>query len=288
MKTVLILGKGFIGQGLAKYLKGRNISVEFYSRAELDYTDPLTLQQFLKDKYNNIEVVINCSGFTGRPNVDGCEDHKAECWFRNVIVPRNIVLSSNMFELPVFQVNSGCIYTGYEKEYSELDEPNFGLFENDSSFYSKTKHACETIFKNCLVYSLRIRMPFEGSLDKKNYLYKLYKYNDLISMPNSLTSTEDLYSFILKFIVLRRTLAPGPINVVNGGSISAKEIIEIFKLKNINNPRWNFIELDSLNTKAKRSNCILSTDKLKAVNLQLPDTRASLERDISTFASLLQ
>lgn len=287
MKTVLILGKGFIGQGLFKFLKNKNVSVEIYSSSELDYTDPLAFQQFLKDKYKNYEVVINCSGYTGKPNVDGCENNKAECWFRNVIVPRNIVLSSNMYELPVFQINSGCIYTGYERSFSELDEPNFGLFNNESSFYSKSKHACETIFKNCLVYSLRIRMPFEGTLDRKNYLYKLYKYNNLISMPNSLTSTEDLYNFILKFIVLRGTLIPGPINVVNEGALSARDIIDMFKAKNIVNPRWNFIELNSLNTVAKRSNCILSTDKLRAINLQLPDAKESLERDISAFASLL-
>lgn len=286
MKTVVILGKGFIGQGLEKFLISRNVTVESYSRSQLDYTDPVTLQQFLKDRYKNYEIIINCSGYTGSPNVDGCETNKQECWFWNVIVPRTIVLSSNMFELPVFQVNSGCIYTGYEKNYTELDVPNFGLFNNESSFYSKTKHACETIFKNCLAYSLRIRMPFEGTHNKKNYLYKLYKYNSLISMPNSLTSTEDLYSFILKFIILRGTLVPGPINVVNEGSVQAKDIIELFRSQGVNNPEWNFIDVDNLSTKAKRSNCILSTDMLRGVNLQLPDARESLERDIAKFASL--
>jgi len=286
MKTVVILGKGFIGRGLEEYLIARNIKVESYSKSQLDYTDPVALQQFLKDRYKNYEIIINCSGYTGTPNVDGCEANKQDCWFWNVIVPRTIVLSSNMFELPVFQVNSGCIYSGYEKSFSELDEPNFGLFNNNSSFYSKTKHACETIFKNCLAYSLRIRMPFEGTHNKKNYLYKLYQYNNLISMPNSLTSTEDLYAFILKFIILRGTLVPGPINVVNEGTIEAKDIIEIFKKKGVNNPSWNFIDVDLLNTKALRSNCVLSTDKIRGVNLQLPDVRESLERDISKFASL--
>lgn len=287
MKTVLIFGKGFIGRGLEKFLLTKNVSVEAYSHAELNYSDPVLLQQFLKDRYSNYEVVINCSGYTGLPNVDGCESNKSDCWFRNVIVPRNIVLSSNMFELPVFQINSGCIYTGYEKHFSELDEPNFGLFNNESSFYSKTKHASETIFKNCLVYSIRIRMPFEGSLDKKNYLYKLYNYNSLISSPNSLTSTEDLYNFLLKFIILRNTIVPGPINVVNEGCMEAKDIIDIFKKHNVINEKWNFINLENLNTVAKRSNCILSTDKIKSVNLQLPNVLESLERDIKKFASLL-
>jgi len=286
MRTVVIFGKGFIGQGLERFLTLRNIKVECYSKAQVDYTDPVALQQFLKDRYRNYEIIINCSGFTGTPNVDGCENNKPDCWFWNVIVPRTVVLVSNMFELPVFQINSGCIYTGYEKHFTELDQPNFGLFDSESSFYSKTKHACETIFKNCLVYSLRIRMPFEGTHSKKNYLLKLYKYENLISMPNSLTSTEDLYSFILKFIILRNTLVPGPINVVNEGVIDSKEIVEMFRRHNINNPNWSFIDINSLDTKAKRSNCVLSTDKLKSINLQLPDVRESLERDIAKFASL--
>ena len=33
------------------------------------------------------DVVINASGYTGRPNVDACEDNKDDTWYYNVTVP---------------------------------------------------------------------------------------------------------------------------------------------------------------------------------------------------------
>ena len=288
MNTVLLLGKGYIGTGLEQYLNSKKIAVESVSRSTLDYTDPITLQKFLEERRGKYEIVINCAGFTGAPNVDGCELKKQDCWFWNVIVPRNVVLSVNMFELPVLQINSGCIYTGYEKEFTEEDEPNFGLFNSDSSFYSKCKHACETIFQNCYAYSLRIRMPFDSTPHRKNYLNKIFAYSNLISEQNSLTSVEDMYEFVMKFLFLRKGIHPGPINVVNTGSINAKEIVEMMRKQGINNPNWNFIDTANLKTQARRSNCVLSTDKIRAYNLQLPSVHESLERDISKLATYLQ
>ncbi|NBW57103.1 NAD-dependent epimerase/dehydratase family protein [bacterium] len=288
MNTVLLLGKGYIGTALETYFKSKKISVESLSRSMLDYTDPVTFQGHLEANRGKYELIINCSGYTGAPNVDGCETNKKDCWFWNVIAPRSVVLSSNMFELPVVQINSGCIYTGYEKEFTEDDEPNFGLYSNDSSFYSKCKHACETIFQNCYAYSMRIRMPFDSTDHKKNYLNKIYKYNTLISEKNSLTSVEDFCEFMMKFLFFRRGILPGPINVINTGSITAAEIVEIMRKNGINNPNWKFVETDKLNTTAQRSNCVLSSDKLKGYNLQLPSVHESLERDISKLATFLR
>lgn len=284
MKPILLLGKGYIGTALEQALKQNGFTVDAYSRNQLDYTSPVALQKHIKDRNGEYEAVINCSGYTGVPNVDACEKNKQDCWFWNVIVPRNIVLSSNAFTIPTIQVSSGCIYTGYEKEFTEEDEPNFGLFNNSSSFYSKSKHACETIFQNCYGYILRIRMPFDGTLQSKNYLNKIYKYNTLISQKNSLTSTQDLNAFVCKFLYLYKTIPSGPINVVNPGAFEAKEIIEILKKYDVVNPDWNFIEIKDFNTVAQRSNCVLSTEKLRQYNLELPPAINSLERDIAAFA----
>ena len=284
MKSILLLGKGYIGTSLEQALKQNGFLVDAFSRSQLDYTSPVVLQKYLKEQNAKYEAVINCSGYTGVPNVDACEKNKQDCWFWNVIVPRNIVLSSNAFTIPTIQVSSGCIYSGYDKEYTEEDEPNFGLFNNSSSFYSKTKHACESIFQNCYGYILRVRMPFDGTLAAKNYLHKLYKYDTLISQKNSLTSTQDLNAFICKFLYVYKAVPSGPINVVNTGGVDAKEITELLRKKDIVNPNWNFIDLKDLNTVAQRSNCVLSTEKLRYFNLELPPALESLERDIAIFA----
>jgi len=284
MKSILLLGKGYIGTSLEQALLRNNVKVDSFSKSQLDYTSPVILQKYLKDCSNEYEAVINCSGYTGSPNVDACEKNKQACWFWNVIVPRNIVLSSNAFAIPTIQVSSGCIYNGYEKEFTENDEPNFGLFNNESSFYSKSKHACETIFQNCYGYILRIRMPFDGSLASKNYLNKLYKYGKLISMKNSLTSTSDLNEFICKFLYVYKQIPSGPINVVNPGAFNAEEITNLLKKYDVVNPDWQFIDIKQLNTVANRSNCVLDTEKLRSYNLELPPAITSLERDISLFA----
>ncbi|NBO99098.1 MAG: NAD-dependent epimerase/dehydratase family protein [Proteobacteria bacterium] len=287
MKSILLLGRGYVGKTLDEFYRANNVLVDSFSRSTLDYTDPVVLQKFLTENKDKYDLVVNCAGYTGTPNVDGCEANKKECWFWNVIVPRNVVLSANAFELPVVQINSGCIYSGHEKQYTEEDEPNFGLYSDNSSFYSKCKHACETIFQNCYAYSIRIRMPFDGTTSRKNYLKKLVSYDSLISLENSLTSITDLQEFLLKFKFFYTSIRPGPINVVNEGSITAKEIVEMLKKAGINNPAWNFIDLDALSTVAKRSNCVLSTEKIREFNLQLPPVRESLERDISKLATQL-
>ena len=101
--------------------------------------------QYIKD--NRPDIIINACGYTGRPNVDACEDDKADCWDLNVNLPVNISTICKLYSIPFIHVSSGCIYTGYDKEYTEEDEPNFGIGSDDSSWYSKTKHACETISK---------------------------------------------------------------------------------------------------------------------------------------------
>ena len=288
MKTILILGKGYIGSQLDFFLRRKNLQVISYRKSELDYTNPLILQKLLLDHKDTFEVIINCSGYTGSPNVDACELNKKDCWYWNVIVPHNIALAASTHYLPVFNISSGCIYNGYEKEFTEEDEPNFGLYSDISSYYSKTKHACETLVKNLYVYTFRIRMPFEGTVNNKNYLNKLYKYDTLISQPNSLTSINDMNELVFRMLFLYRQMPPGPLNVVNEGSMNAKEVIDIMRRHGINNENWKFIELADLQTKANRSNCVLSPAKLKSYNVELPDVRSSLERDISELSKYLK
>jgi UDP-glucose 4,6-dehydratase len=288
MKTVLILGKGYIGSQLDTFLRRKNLQVISYRKSELDYTNPFILQKLLLDHKDTFEVIINCSGYTGSPNVDACEANKKDCWYWNVIVPHNIVLAASTHYLPVFNISSGCIYSGYDKEFTENDEPNFGLYNDMSSYYSKTKHACETLLSGLYAYTFRVRMPFEDTLNSKNYLNKLFKYDTLISQPNSLTSVADMCELIFRMLFLYRQMSPGPINVVNEGTIEAREIVDMMKHHGIVNDNWKFIELADLQVKANRSNCILSNSKLKEYNVPLPDVRSSLERDISELSKYLK
>jgi dTDP-4-dehydrorhamnose reductase len=286
-KVPLILGKGFIGSNLSDHFYKIGFEHYQYNRKILDYTNIDTLNSFFEEKKNDISYVINCFGYTGVPNVDGCESNREDCWKWNVQYPLNVLKVANDHKIPVIHVGSGCIFTGYEKAYTEDDAPNFGLFTSDSSFYSKCKHEFEILADNHCVYILRIRIPFCDQDVSKNYFSKLLKYDNLIDNENSITSVADFSNFMFKFNFLVKDLPGGIYNVVNPDPVKTEETLEIMRKYNICNPNWKMIKDTELKTIAKRSNCVLSTEKLKNINLQLPNTKQSLERDIKVFASRL-
>ena len=277
----VILGKGFVGTHLSHYFKQNNIDHKIFSQSELDYTDPNTFKDFLDTNDKDIKWVINCSGYTGVPNVDACEDNKEFCYAYNVLYPMQVVKLCNQYKIPVIHIGSGCVYSGYEKEFTEEDTPNFGIYSNQSSYYSKCKHVFETFAKEFNCYVLRIRIPFTDILTRKNYFSKLLNYDTLINELNSVTSLNDFDEFVVRFISAKPEY--GIYNVVNPEPVKAEEVIEILKDNKIVNSKWRFIELKDLNTKANRSNCVLSTKKINDLGLQLPNTRTSLLRDISTL-----
>lgn len=284
--STLILGKGFVGSHLQSFLKQNDHDCFALSQAELNYTDPNELSDFLDRDRGVIRTVINCSGYTGVPNVDACEDNKELCFNYNVAYPLQVLKICEQRNLPVIHIGSGCIYSGYEKEYTEDDTPNFGIFSDESSYYSKCKHIFETFAKHYECYVLRIRIPFTADWSRKNYFSKLVNYNTLINEKNSITSITDFNRFIIQFIdQIKAGSAPcGIYNVVNPEPITAKEVVEILNKHNLNNPNWTFIDTKSLNTKANRSNCTLSTNKIKKLGLMLPNTLVSLYRDISKLS----
>lgn len=219
----VILGKGFVGNHLAQYFRANNIEHRIFSQSDLDYTDPDKFREFIEENDRNIKTVINCSGYTGIPNVDACEDNKELCYNYNVLYPLNVVKMCNAFSIPVIHIGSGCIYSGYDKEYTESDTPNFGMFSNESSYYSKCKHVFETFAKNYKCYVLRIRIPFTDELSRKNYFAKLLGYDTLINELNSVTSLNDFNEFIVRFIATRPDY--GIYNVVNPEPVKAEEVV---------------------------------------------------------------
>ncbi|KKN04190.1 hypothetical protein LCGC14_1099810, partial [marine sediment metagenome] len=173
-----------------------------------------------------------------------------------------------------------------DKEYTEEDTPNFGMFNSESSFYSKTKHVAEMMLHGgdpepMLGWLFRIRMPFCGEDIPRNYFNKLLGYDNLISMNNSMTSVDDLCEFTYKFIKGSKYLPYGAYNVVNEGAMCAEDIVKIMRMEHLTNPNHKFISLDELQTKAKRSNCVLSTQKIQAFGLHLPPLYKSVRKAVS-------
>ena len=260
---VLILGKGFIGSNLYKYIS-RFFDVYIINKAQVDYTDCDVLTQYINDK-GPYQFIINASGYTGRPNVDACEDHKKSTWLYNVIVPVNIHKVCKATGHKLIHISSGCIYDGHEKEFTEEDEPNFGLFSEHSSWYSKSKHAAEMMLKDEEVYIFRIRIPFCEEHTHRNYLTKLINYDNIIDQQNSMTCVEDFMEFIMLFMLDiiedNQEIPYGIYNVVNPGALKTYEIVKMLE-----------------------HSSVLSDNKLQQLNLDLPEAYISMQACIVQLA----
>ena len=293
MSKLIVIGNGYIGKKIHKQLSSR--VDELVVLNNLNYEEPERLLEEFKIKLGN-EIkyatgpgfkdptdrpwVVNCVGYTGKPNVDACEDEKEKCWALNVTFPillANFCLNQN---IKLINISSGCIYDGTNL-YSEEDYPDFGLDSENSSWYSRTKHASElslNAFPN--VYTLRVRMPICNDFNSgKNYLTKILKYNNLLEETNSKTIIEDLINVIHKIINIP-DIPTGTYNCVNPEPLSTKEVTQILDKAGMWNPHWNFIDYKELKNhiKANRSNCKLSTEKSRLYNIEMPPERESLER----------
>jgi len=90
--------------------------------------------------------VLNAAGCTGRPNVDWCEDNKAQTVLSNVIGTLTLADECSRRGIHCTVFATGCIYQ-YDEEhpvggpgFKETDAPNF-----DGSFYSMTKAHVEPV-----------------------------------------------------------------------------------------------------------------------------------------------
>lgn len=280
-ENILILGKGYIGNYIAK--KKTNYKITQISKRDVDYSDPNIFVQYLQD--NNFDWIINCSGYTGNPNVDACENNKEDCYYYNVTVPLYLTKIANKFEIPIIHIGSGCIYSGYDKIYTENDSSDFGADSFSSSFYSKTKDAFEKLSSKYNRYIFRIRIPFNGIPEPKNYLWKILHYDNLISAPNSVTNVDDLVDFTYAFIKKKPLF--GVYNVTNTGSIEARTIVSLMRKNDLENDNWRFVSIEEADFKVARSNCILNNDKIRDIDLELPDVNVSIEKAIKDYKNNL-
>jgi len=236
MNKIVVLGNGYIGKKAYKhFLENLENIYDVVHLSNYPYTAPEKLKETLfsnlisEFRGSQAKWIINCVGYTGAPNVDACEENKQICWDLNVTFPTILAQFCDQHNIKIINVSSGCIYDGPEDvHYTEEDEPNFGLTNPDSSWYSKTKHAAELCLKNFNnVYTLRIRMPVCNDFNsRKNYLSKILKYNNILDGLNSKTIIEDLLVVINKIITIE-DLPSGIYNCVNPEPLTTKQVCEI-------------------------------------------------------------
>lgn len=271
--NVLIFGaRGYMGQYFSSlYPEAATPSV--------DIADAHAVGEILDSE--KPDVVINCAGKTGRPNVDWCETHKEETIHSNVIGPLVLVEECGKRDIYLVHIGTGCVYSGdASTPFTETDAPNFF-----GSFYSRSKGVIDQLLNDFPVLNIRLRMPFDGTDSARNLINKIKKYDRVLDTENSMTYIPDMLSAVDQLIQKKAT---GPYNIVNPGPISPYRIMELYK--EIVDPSHTFEPLKEKDlpevATAGRSSCLLSGDKLASEGIVMKPVEEAIREALETLKSL--
>lgn len=270
MCKYLILGNGFVGQRFAGFLDNAVVAAGRIGSVR----DVLGMIE-----EHRPEWVINCVGKTGTPNIDWCETHKSETLFANTTVPLMILEACLKSAVKLLHMGTGCIYEGDNggAGFGEDDEPNFV-----GSFYSRTKLRTEKLLAEFDVLQLRVRMPIDAVASPRNLITKLLQYDAVIDVPNSVTVVRD---FLQAAQELMNRGAVGIYNVVNPGPVSARDVLACYNQYASEPKSYHVVSLADLEKRiaARRSNCILSTDKISAVGIRMTPMGEALPQLVKQY-----
>ncbi|MDI1320690.1 MAG: sugar nucleotide-binding protein [bacterium] len=280
----LLGGSGYVGSAYQALLTRRGLPFRNVRRADFDYTDRTALTELLRREQP--AFLINAAGYTGKPNVDACELHKAECLAGNAVLPGTVAAACTDAGVPWGHVSSGCIYTGARPDgtgFSETDTPNFTFRTDNCSFYSGTKGLGEEVLAGVPnVFIWRLRIPFNEVDNARNYLSKLMRYANLLEATNSISQLDE---FVAATLACWEQRVPfGTYNVTNPGQVTTHEVVELIKKTGVSQKDFKFFENEadfmSKAAKTPRSNCVMDARKLAATGIKLTEVHEAVERDL--------
>lgn len=283
----LLGGSGCVGQAYQALLNRKGVPFRNLRRAELDYTDPKRLADALRQ--DRPEFLINAAGYTGKPNVDACELHKADCLFGNAVLPGRIAEACAAAGVPWGHVSSGCIYTGSRPDgsgFREDDTPNFSFRTNNCSFYSGSKALGEEVLQGqSNVYIWRLRIPFDHVDSPRNYLTKLMRYERLLEATNSISQ---LHEFVAAtFACWEKRVPFGTYNVTNPGQVTTREVAAMIQKSGVCTKNFQFFSDESefmqKAAKTPRSNCVMDAGKLARAGIQMTEVHEAIDRALKQW-----
>lgn len=317
---IWILGaSGYIGQAFVAGAKTKKIPFLPVSRRSLDYTNFRALLTALRKE--RPKFVVNAAGFTGKPNVDACENQLAETLAGNVVLAQTVAQACDVAGVCLGTVSSGCIYQGAKIQktdgswavedcltepliselleqrsprvagFSEEDAPNFCFEHANCSFYSGTKAVAEKILRGFPeFYVWRLRIPFDEFDSPRNYLAKVQRYDRVYQNWNSISHRADYVAACLE--LWQRGAAGGVYNIVNPGHVSTHEVVNKIRIKL--KPGWqpkfwqNDDEFYRFGAKTPRSNCLLDTNKLFRAGVALRSVNEALDDSLDRWKKIFR
>jgi dTDP-4-dehydrorhamnose reductase len=272
---IIIFGAGFLGHRL----------VASFPEAALlftDITDLVALERAFA--IHKPQIVINCAGKTGRPNVDWCESHPAETYASNTIGPLRLAEIAAARGAYLVHIGSGCIFYGpcpdHEGGWREEDRAN------PISLYSRSKYAADLLLSSLPdVCIARIRMPIDHVPGPRNLITKLAGYAQVIDVANSVTVVDDLVGALRRLIELRAT---GIFHVVNPGLMRHRDLLDLYRRKVDPSHAVAYIDTEALVERGlamkARSNAHLASARMEALDIRLRPIAEALEQTMDVYA----
>lgn len=287
MHIALIGASGYVGAEFAKEITARGDQLTTVGRATCDLYSVDSLTKVLRA--TSPDVVVNCAGYTGKPNVDACELDKANCVAGNAVLPGVIRKACETLGLAWGHVSSGCIFTGRRNDgngFTETDAPNFSFRQNNCSWYSGTKALGEEVLADAAqCYVWRLRIPFSNVDSPRNYLSKVQRYENLLEAENSLSNLPEFVAACLDCFA--KSLPFGTYNLTNPGSMTTSEVVELIKEAGVSEKTFRFFDSEDefmrLAAKTPRSNCVMDSSKAIEAGLKLTPIGESIRQALDSW-----
>ena len=283
MKVILFGAYGWLGS--------------FFSNILNDFDIDFIKTNIRADNYNDVELLINqvkpthLISFIGRThgqNINSIDylqsnDKLKDNLNDNLFAPIVLAEMARKYNLHFTYIGTGCIFdndTTYDNHYiyNENDSPDYF-----GSNYSIVKGFTDKYMKlNSSVLNLRIRMPISNKHSPRNFITKIINYNNICSIPNSMTVIDTLFPYIIDMMKNNIT---GTFNFVNPGIISHNEILELYKTHIDPSLTWNNITIEEQNNilQSKRSNNHLDSNKLLSLYPDIPNIKDAITNTIKNM-----
>jgi len=273
MKVLIYGSNGWIGNQFISIMVERGIDFvkgvarvdnEDAVKNELETVSPSHVVSFIGRTHGSIDGKIY-------PTIDYLEQSGklVENVRDNLFSPLVLAELCRSKQIHYTYLGTGCVFTfdeehpfGQERNgFDESSKPNFF-----GSSYSIVKGFTDRFFHmyENHVLNLRIRMPINGEKNSRNFITKITTYDQICSIPNSMTVLPELLVYVLE-MMKQKTV--GTMNLTNPGLITHNEILDMYK--EIVNPdfTWkNFSQEEQLKIlAADRSNNFLDTTRLSTM-----------------------
>ena len=283
MNILIYGGNGWIGSQFAHILLHMNIIFKISSlKVNFDSKDEISKEI---DEYKPTNVI----SFIGRTHgkigaIDYLEQDEKLCENirDNLVGPRLLASICENKSIHFTYMGTGCIFTykDDEEDYKFLEEDNANFFGSSYSIVKGHTDKMMREYKNTL--NLRIRMPIVGEDNPRNFITKITSYENICSIPNSMTVLPEMLPLIVDLMKMRHV---GTLNFTNPGVITHNEILEMYKEYVDKSFEWLNLSIEEQNKilASKRSNNHLDTTKLEKLFPKIKNIKVSVKELLQKY-----